>query len=861
MKDNLKIVLRYIKSYKARSLAIAVSIILAVSLIVGIGTLSRSAQQAEVDKLKRDLGADHVYFKDINKNQLKLIKSSKEIKNLGITSHYGFTDVNEKLPINIEYVNKNYLTSHSKLIKGHFPKDNNEVVVEKWVLNSMGLKPEINQDLTLKLFKKEKPETFKVVGILEDRAIQKKQGRCEIFLNINESKLNNFSYVYVEFNEGSDINTNINNIVKNTMLDKNSVGKNKMLIESTMENGTLDDSSKYTAIAMSLFSGIVIYSIYIISIYQRVQEYGILRAIGATNFRIFKLMFYELFILALIAIPAGICIGIGGAQIFNRTAGNIQFEGDIRVTPFVIPDKIIFLSIGCIMLTILIISFFTYLKIRIISPIDAIRKTFGTDKNINKVNSLISKLTLNISVTKSISAKNILRNKKGFIIIILSMSIGGIMVIKENYKYSFSDIQNKDGQEKAYMNADFILSNLTFKLNEAYKVNSIFDINGLNDNQIDKIKNIGGIDKVKTASILNTKIELDKINRLDYYDILGSTPYFKDFPVLTKNKTTDKYTLEQRLRGYNDEMINSLEKYLVSGSINLEKMKKENLAIVYVPQISKTNKYSKSYIPGVGTPVVDMKVGDTIKVKYPKGEIDTDLYMSQKDNYEYLEHEFKVGAVVSYPFADNNSYSGDDGIDVITSSEYLKKLTGVDKYNVVYIDLKENANIKKINTLLGKIGSEVPGTTTVNMLVEKENSDKMTARSMIYAYGIVAVMFIISVFNIINNISYNLTSRTSEFGMLRAIGISDKGFKNMILYEGILYGALSSVITIVAGLIIQFRMYYTYDFVSYGLGFSIDYKIYILVILANIIVGILATYIPLRKINKIGIVEAINITE
>lgn len=147
------------------------------------------------------------------------------------------------------------------------------------------------------------------------------------------------------------------------------------------------------------------------------------------------------------------------------------------------------------------------------------------------------------------------------------------------------------------------------------------------------------------------------------------------------------------------------------------------------------------------------------------------------------------------------------------------------------------------------------------MLMEKENFDKMTARALTYAYGIVAVMFIISVFNIINNISYNLTSRTSEFGMLRAIGISERGFKNMILYEGILYGILSSVITIVVGLIIQFRMYYTYNFVSYGLGFSIDYKIYILVVLANIIVGILATYIPLRKINKISIVEAINITE
>ncbi|MDO7206093.1 hypothetical protein Q5M85_20390 [Paraclostridium bifermentans] len=60
----------------------------------------------------------------------------------------------------------------------------------------------------------------------------------------------------------------------------------------------------------------------------------------------------------------------------------------------------------------------------------------------------------------------------------------------------------------------------------------------------------------------------------------------------------------------------------------------------------------------------------------------------------------------------------------------------------------------------------------------------MDEKFLIYNYGIVAVIFVISMFNIINNVSYNLTSRTNEFGMLRAVGISDKDFKNMIIYEG-----------------------------------------------------------------------------
>lgn len=88
----------------------------------------------------------------------------------------------------------------------------------------------------------------------------------------------------------------------------------------------------------------------------------------------------------------------------------------------------------------LIISFFIYLKIRRIFFIDVIRKIFGFDKNVIKVNYLILKLILNMLVIKFIFVKNIFRNKKGFMIIVLFMSIGGIIVIKDNYKYFFLDV-------------------------------------------------------------------------------------------------------------------------------------------------------------------------------------------------------------------------------------------------------------------------------------------------------------------------------------------------------------------------------------------------------------------------------------
>ena len=59
----------------------------------------------------------------------------------------------------------------------------------------------------------------------------------------------------------------------------------------------------------------------------------------------------------------------------------------------------------------------------------------------------------------------------------------------------------------------------------------------------------------------------------------------------------------------------------------------------------------------------------------------------------------------------------------------------------------------------------------------------------------------------------------------------------------------------------QIRMYQTFGFETYGMEFEVNYMIYILIVLVNIAVGLLATYLPARKIKESSIVEAINIIE
>lgn len=856
MKNDLSIVLKYIKSYKARSLAIILSIVLGTALIVGVGTLSRSAQQANLEIMKRELGAYHVHFKDINQTQLDIVKKGNDIKKLSITSNYASTDLDEKLPINIVHASKNYLDETSKLLKGRFPKGDNEVVVEEWVLNSMGLKLNLNQEITFKLYKKEKPETFKVVGILSNRYIEKTNGICEMFMNLDKSKLNTFD-TYVEFNENSDIDKNINDIsIKAKFNKKDNIRRNNMLIDSVMANGRLDNQSKTTAITLSTFAGLIIYSIYNISVYQRIREYGVLRALGATNLKIFKFMLYELFILSIISLPIGICIGMGGAQSLNHFVGNINPQAQGLKTIFVIPTNIIILPIVCTMLVALIISTFTFIKIRKLQPMDAIRRRLNKDKKLNKNNFITDKISSYIKITKSISMKNMFRDKKGFIIIIASMSIGGLMVIKTSYGFSGGDKVFESINRSSYRNGDFILENYGYNSNG----------NLITDEQINKIRNISGVSTVKTASFLRTRMDIskDKMRDVAYYNQKNeeSKKHDKGYKMI-ENKEIDGYTIKQQLKGFNDEMINSLNNYLVSGKIDINKMKNTNTAILCIPHTYDEYKGHRNIVVGGGTPVADIKVGDIVKVKKPKGKINNENYNYMKDNddYDYEYYEFKVGGIVNYSYADDGTYSYNSGIDVITSSDYLKKITGVNTYNKVFVDMKKGANHEKINNELGKIGSKTPGTITTDIVEEKVQKEKMDNQSLMIDYGIVLILFIISAFSIFNSMSYNITSRTSEFGMLRAVGITSEDFKNMIIYEGILYGVISSIVVFILGILIQIRMYDTYGFKGYGMEFTISYGYYILITITNLLIGLFATYIPSRKIKENNIVESINIVE
>ncbi|CEP90732.1 ABC transporter permease [[Clostridium] sordellii] len=862
MRKKLNLGLRYMQTYKARSFAIILSMVLSVAMIVGILTLTKTEDMNSLQTMKYNTGIYHTTFKNLNDKQLKIIENSGNLENVGAFNFHGMTTDKEKQSVIMLNCNEDYIISNSKLEKGRFAKSRNEIVAEEWVLKNLGLEPKLNQVIKLNIedtSKNIKDEEFKLVGIIKDRPTEKQIGKMQMYLPLQKNS--EHLEVGLAFNEKIDIPIYIEELAKKANVNKDNISSLDDLITISRDANNVSLNTALSALVISLICGVVVYSIFNISMYKRFKEYGILRAIGARNFKVFRLILNELMTLSLIGIPIGTVLGIIASTISNKYASelktNIALNGEIIKLHMIYPITEIVLTILFMIIILLLIAFFTYRKINKLSIIDAIK---GNRKSDNMKRNIITVKTLRkyMKTYKAISFKNIWRNKKRCIMIILSMSICGILFINSNYKLHLDQSDDFIVDRSMFNNSDMRI--------DVYGTGN--QRGGLSKEDINKIENIDGVKEIIKSQIMNGRMVMDEkdIAIKGYFENINKSSrgegLFKGY--LVKDKLNNELILKQNLRGYDDKALKELNNYLVEGSIDIEIMKNEDLAVIYIPRVvdEKHGGKIEYNIVDNGKPVSDIKVGDTVKVKFREdGKRPIEFITLEDNDAKYIEKEFKVGAIVSYPFMAEDTYSSDQCIDVIVSDNKFTQVTGSEDYQAININLDKGVNDKKVYDEILKTTIKVNGAMARNIMEEKANRDAMYEKSRIYNAGMVVVLFIIAIVNIVNNISQSILDRTNEFGMLRAVGLNNKDFKKMIIFEGLIYTLISSLIIIVVSLVLNKMTYNSFEVSKYGIDFTIRYVDYILIIGLNTLVGILTTYVPAKRLEKISVVEMININE
>lgn len=197
----------------------------------------------------------------------------------------------------------------------------------------------------------------------------------------------------------------------------------------------------------------------------------------------------------------------------------------------------------------------------------------------------------------------------------------------------------------------------------------------------------------------------------------------------------------------------------------------------------------------------------------------------------------------------------DESVNLICSEELFQELTGETGYTVVDVQFNNKVrdqDVEEIRSLAGE-----------NVTVSDERMENSEARGGYYSfalflYGFLAVIALISVFNIINSIAMSVSARIREYGAMGAVGMSSRQMIRMVAAETVTYVVWGAAAGCAAGLLLNYKIYGWLVTARWGTPWHFPAGALAVILAAVILAAAAAVSGPAERIRKMSIVDTIS---
>ncbi|MCR8755489.1 FtsX-like permease family protein [Clostridioides difficile] len=795
MINTTKIAKSNLKQNKSKSILIIITIILSTLMLSSIGIYIVDAGAYQKENTIKYSGNYQGILANVDEKQADILSNHADVELTGEMNGVGVEKLEDDSNISLAYMNEDALKLNSfELIKGKLPTKENEIVLDSGALKALGYK---NKDLGEKIkisyndYKNDKKieKEFVISGILKTSEISE-AGKyyyaiiSELYMrNTRDMSQEDFN-IYVKFNDKSNLSIEqakekLDKIANDIGLDTINTAVNENYINALKPDMETIMGGGFVGLVIVLSSILVIYNIFYISIVTKVQEFGKLRAIGATKKQIKNIVFKEGFILAGIAIPIGIILGYVLANII------IKSFMDIDVKSSRLP---VILSVVVISFISVVLSLLKPMKVASkVSIVDAVRYTGNKISNKSK-----RKGYKNINL-KRLSHANLERNKKRTYMTLASLILSGTIFITVSTALESFDAE-KMAREHFPYDIEVRLSGYEMNSDKNPKDNlNILQMdNPLSKDFFNQIKNMEGIKRIESARSVK----------------IGMEDYDVEF----------KYDL---LQSINENDVKSLNKNIIDGKINLERLQTgDEIVITHVDTAKE----------------MGVKAGDKIRLT---------LY----DGDKKIKKEFKVQAIaMGVP-----SFGiGKDFIDRTLKYDSTSSL-GIYTEEGKYQEIKDS--IKKI--------AKNNGFLEIDFIDSRIESNKAVISFIkIMGYTLTGIIGVIGFMNLVNTMITSIVTRKKELGMLQAIGLTNKQLVKMLNSEAMYYTSGMMIGSILFGGILGYIavIFLKKTGLSYA-TYSLPIVPILLMIVCILIAQFITTYLIGRSFNKESLIDRVRYSE
>jgi putative ABC transport system permease protein len=138
----------------------------------------------------------------------------------------------------------------------------------------------------------------------------------------------------------------------------------------------------------------------------------------------------------------------------------------------------------------------------------------------------------------------------------------------------------------------------------------------------------------------------------------------------------------------------------------------------------------------------------------------------------------------------------------------------------------------------------------------KETFEDQINTLLALLYALLAISLLISLFGIVNALVLSIYERTREIGMLRAIGTTQRQMRSIVRYESIITAVIGGVLGIVIGILFAWLL--TQALADQGIHFSLPVLTLVIFLVLAVVAGIVAAALPARRAARLNPLEALH---
>ena len=820
MKMTTRVAYCNMRHYKSKNILIGIAIILTTLLLFVIPSIGKDMVEVNFAVINKIYPTWHALYRNVDESTVMKLAAHHDVKTYGLRSDAGYMNL-EDATVSMMYMDRTGMELYKvKLKEGQLPQKENDIVVSKGILEALGQNGKIGDTITVRyqILKDDgldytKEKDFRICGFLADNESSKEQKQytslvSEAFLKA-EIPVEQVKYRFLlqvngqKGNTTADYTETIQNIARQFGISEDDMNINKEYLAANYVDPATIPVIVGIMLIVVLAGIITIYSVYYVSMNQRVREFGKLKAIGATKRQLRQIVLREGMGVALFAIPIGLLIGTVAVKVVLLQFVEHAKDSNVLITEaYKVVAKgevqlyywwIYLLAIAVTLCTVYLSLMKPMRMAAKVSEIEAMRYQGGSKR---QKSSRKGYQFLNIG---RLTKRNLAENKKKSTITIVSMAVTGIFVMMVATVLSCA---NPMESAKSSIVGQYEISPIVESGNKEhpeYEWAEVQKNNPLNEGLKQQIEELDGVERVDVFTAL-------KVSGGPFEEKIGT----------------------EFINGVPEEYAEELKKGITEGNVTYEELKSGDKVIL--------DRALLHWYP-------DIKVGDKLKLNIHDGD-------------NTFQKEIEVAAIGEYGTGLTNynclimAKEGAEKLTINNSSSYFQVIADKD------YDEALEASLQAIVDGSGRLQMR----TWKNEYDTWENAIQMT-RGACYAF--IIILAAISIMNLINTMINSVHVRKKELGMMQAIGMSDRQLMKMLQLEGIFYTVGTLIISIGVGSLAGYPLFLyakrtgMFDISTYHYPVTAA----IIIILTLFVIQMLLAIFIAKSVRKDSLIERIRFSE